>query len=383
MTNNRYLNGAGMRRRTWWPTTLTGLALLYLAMILTSIKTIESDLERRVTQRLSLGESDWVTVKLDGQGRDVMLTGVAPDVESRELVVEIVRNVFGVRAVDDRLEVGQSNRSPELSLWQEDGKVLLRGRVATQAAADLVVDAAEAVYGAEKVISELVIDGQLEAADWIAGASELFARLASARSAHLVIAGQQSRLIAEVRSHGERLKLVSAAKNLLGTGFETEIGVWQPPEALDVVQNRANPRRVAAVQDPMLEACQAELDRQLNGKRIYFATDTAELDPSSHSLLDQVIGVLEQCKKVVAANRLSITGYSIRRVADVADRTLSEHRAEAVKAYLVTAADAAGLVSRIRFAEASPGGLVDGVEGSAPKPAIGFILEQDLSGSEQ
>ncbi len=383
MTDNQFLSGAGMRRKTWWLTTLTGLALLYLSMIYSGMKAIESDLDGRVMQRLSFDNSDWVTVELEGQGRDVVLTGVAPDVKSRDIAVEIVRNVYGVRIVDDRLEVRQSNPSPELSVWQEGGNVLLRGRVATQAAANFIVDAAEAVYGKDKVISELDIIGQLESADWISGVTKLFSRLASARSAQLVISSHRSRLIAEVGSHGERLKMVSAAKYLLGTEFETEVGVWQPREALDVVQNATDPRRVDAGEDPALVACQAKLDRQLNGKRIFFASDTAELDPSSHPLLDQVIGVLEQCKQVAATNRLSVTGYSIRRTGDVADRPLSAYRAEAVKEYLVTAADAAGLVGRIRFDEASLVRLVDSVAGGAPKPAIGFFLQQGLSGAER
>lgn len=383
MNDNQFSNGAGMRRKTWWWTTLTGLALLYLAMIFTGMKAIESDLDHRVTQRLSIDKSDWVAVELDGQGRDVVLTGIAPNVELREIAVEIVRKVYGVRVVDNRLEVEQSDPSPELSLWQEGGKVLLRGHLATQAAANFVVDAAEAIYGKGEVISELDINAQLESANWIAGVTELFTRLASARSAQLIISSHRSRLIAEVGSHGERLKMVSAAKNLLGTGFETEVRVWQPREAMDVVQNGTTPRKADAGEDPALEACQAKLDRQLNGKRIFFASDTAELDPSSHLLLDEVIGVLEQCKQVVATNRLSVTGYSIRNADDVTVRALSTHRDEAVKAYLVTAADAAGLVDRIRFDKASLIGFVDSVESGTPKPAIGFFLQQDLSGSKQ
>lgn len=383
MTDKWYLNGAGMRASTWWLTTLTGLALLYGAMILSSTKTIESDLERRVMQRLSFDRADWVTVELAGRGRDVVLTGVAPGAESRATVVEIVRSVYGVRRVDDRLEVGPSNRSPEFSLWLEDGRVLLRGRLATRVAADSVVDAAEAIFGAEKVISELDINHQLEAADWVAVAGEVFSGLTSARSARLVISGEQSRLIAKVPSHGERLKLVSTAKQLLGTDFETEVGVWQPTEALDVVQDDANPQSVAAIADPALDACQANLDRELDGKRIYFAADTAELDPTSYPLLDQVIGVLEQCEKVAATNRLSITGYRVRRVGEVADPTLTEHRAAAVRAYLFSAAQAAGLVGHIRFDEDRLVELADRVAGGKPKPAIGFILEQDSAGSEQ
>lgn len=174
--------------------------------------------------------------------------------------------------------------------------------------------------------------------------------------------------------------LVSAAKNLLGNGLETEVGVWQPPEALEVMQNRANPRSAAAMENPALDACQARLDRELDGKRIFFASDSADLDPSSHRLLDQVIGVLEQCKKGVSTNRLSVAGYVVRRAGGRDDRALSAHRAEAVKAYLATAADAAGLASRFRIDEAS---LIELVDGDAPKPAIGFILQQNFSDSKQ
>ena len=376
MTNRQNSIHADLSWKMWWLITLSGLVLLFVLMISTRQQLIETDLEARIMEKLSAEKIDWVTIELDGRGRDVLLKGMTPSAESRQLVIRMIESVHGVRVVDDQLEMRSSLPSPELSIQQQDGAVVLGGRLASQASIDAVVNAAKATFGNDKVTNELILSAQVKTADWLDATTRLMPSLVSMESAQLKISDSDSLLTAEVQSHGERLMLVYEAKKLLGSDLDTEVAVAGSATTATVQQDTADPKIVVAHEDPALEACQSRIDARLKGKKVLFASNTAELQVTSYSILDEIISELEQCDDVVSENKLIIAGHTDNSGDETYNLALSQKRADAVKTYIVNANTDIGLISSIGYGENQPVESNDTVEGRSQNRRIEFKLER-------
>lgn len=376
MSNNQNTMCAGLTNGMWWFVTLSGLVLLCLLTISSEQEPIESDLEHRVMGHMTAEKIAWISVALEGRGRDVLLTGIAPSTASRDLAIEMAEGVYGVRVVHDQVDIKPSLLSSELSIKQHDGKVLLGGRLESQASIDTVVNAANKTYGNDNVINELLISGEVKTANWLAASTGLLPTLVGMKTAHLKISDSKSLLTAEVISHGERLKLVSGARKLLGNKLDTNVAVVVPSESVVAMENAAKPQIIATLEDPVLRACQSNLDGKMKAKKILFAFNTAELKVASYSLLDQVIIVLEEeCNGVVSENGLTIAGHTDNLGDDRYNLTLSQRRADAVKAYFVNADADIGLISSVGYGESQPVESNDTAKGRTQNRRIEFKLE--------
>ena len=374
MTNSQNAIHAGMPWKLWWLITLSGLGLLYVLMILFRQEVIETDLDARITEKLSAEKIDWVTIELDGRGRDVLLKGMAPSAESRQLVIEMVESIYGVRVIDNRLEIRPTLPSPELSIKQQDGAVVLGGRLASQASIDTVVNAAKATFGNDNVVNDLVLSAQVKTADWLDATTRFIPSLVSMETAQLKISDSDSLLTAEVQSHGERLMLVYEAKKLLGSNLDTEVAVTGSATPATVQDQTAEQAAVVAREDPELRACQSRLDARMKGRKVLFASNTAELQAASYSILDQIISTLEQCDEIVSENKLIIAGHTDNSGDAAYNLALSQRRADAVKTYIVNAITDTGLISSVGYGENQPVESNDTVEGRAQNRRIEFKL---------
>jgi OOP family OmpA-OmpF porin len=369
MSNNQNSRWAGLPGGTWWFITLSGLVVLCLLTVFSEQESIESDIERRVTEYMTAENIDWISVDLEGRGRDVLLTGNAPSAESRDLAIEMVEGIYGVRVIHDQVEINPLSSSSELSIKQRDGKISLDGRLESQASIDAVVNAANKTYGNENVVNELIVSGEVKTANWLDATTGFLPRLVSTKSAHLKISDRESLLTAEVESHGERLQLVNGARKLLGSYLDVNVAVVEPGSA-------AKSGVVNFPEDPELKACQSKLDREMKNKRILFASNTAELQADSHSLLNQIIIVLEEgCNEVVSENTLTIAGHTDSQGNDRYNLALSQKRADAVKAYFVNADVDVGLISSVGYGESQPVASNDTDDGRSQNRRIEFKLE--------
>jgi len=377
MTTNEHSMGAGLAIGTWWFITISGLLLLCLLMIFSEQETIESDLKQRIMESMTAEGVDWVSVELDGRGRDVLLTGAAPSTESRDLVVEMVESVYGVRVVDSNISIKPSLTSSELSIKQHDGKVLLAGRLASQESIDTFVNTAKQAYGNDNVVNELILSAEVKTAKWLAASTGLLPTLVGMKTAHLKVSDHESQLAAEVKSHSERLVLVYQAKKLLGENLDVKVSVIESMASGMAQKNAAQLPVVAVPEDQLPGACQSKLDVAMHNKRILFASNTAELQASSNLLLDQIIAVLEQCNKVVSGNRLIIAGHTDSQGDDGYNLGLSQRRADAVKGYIVNAVTDVGLITSVGYGESQPVESNDTDQGRTQNRRIEFKLEHN------
>lgn len=99
-TEQRKCCCGGLPALWWWLLALLGAGLLYLGMIANKQNPIEQDLTQRSTETLTKLGYDWVKPVVDQRGRDVYLSGIAPDDASRTQAIQNVQNLYGVRTVD-------------------------------------------------------------------------------------------------------------------------------------------------------------------------------------------------------------------------------------------------------------------------------------------
>jgi OOP family OmpA-OmpF porin len=376
MSINHNLRWAGLPGGKWWVITLSGLVLLCLIMVFSEQGSIESDLEHRVMEYMAAEKIKWISVELEGRGRDVLLTGNAPSAELGDLAIEMVEGVYGVRVVEDQIDIKSLLSSSELSIRQLDGRVLLAGRLESQASIDTVVNAASETYGNDNVTNELIISGEVKTANWLAASTGLLPTLVGMKTAQLKISDSKSLLTAEVKSHGERLVLVQQARKLLGENLDAKIAVLASREPGMAKENAAKSGITATPVDPALKACQSKLDHEMEDKKILFASNTAELEVASHSLLNQIIIVLEEeCNEVLSENGLTIAGHTDSVGNDRYNLALSQKRADAVKAYFVNADVDVGLISSVGYGESQPVESNDTEKGRTQNRRIEFKLE--------
>ncbi len=150
---------------------------------------IAEDVSGRTTERLGAEGRSWAKVATI-DGRDVTLTGTAPDPEQRVLAVASADRVFGVRVVADETMV-LPLASPYVFGFEKVGTtVKVTGAVPSDAArADLLARAAKALPGATIVDETVTARGA--PSDWVARTDFALARVAQLKAGSFACTGDR------------------------------------------------------------------------------------------------------------------------------------------------------------------------------------------------
>lgn len=156
----------------------------------------------------------------------------------------------------------------------------------------------------------------------------------------------------EVASDGSRQSPAAADQSAVAESqaeFPTEVATESQTEAVTEAKTDTDDA-VAAVSS---QACQANLDALLEVGSIDFESSSAELDPSSLPLLDDLVVVVIQCGEA----RIEIAGHTDASGPREENLELSLRRAEAVKAHMLAAGVASDRLIAIGYGPDQP--LVD------------------------
>ncbi len=115
----------------WLAPAVVVTVVLTIAAILVQYPSVESDLEQRVAARMVEAGINWVSVAVDG--REVVLTGTAPEVDAQQNALEVAAGVWGVAGVRDRMALVPL-ASPFTWSADKDGNFLvLSGNIPSEA----------------------------------------------------------------------------------------------------------------------------------------------------------------------------------------------------------------------------------------------------------
>ena len=175
--------------------------------------------------------------------------------------------------------------------------------------------------------------------------------------------GQQVRQLHGVRSVNNQLEIATVLEP-----------VSEPESASNI--EAAKKELDEEIRKPQLEplpeyTCQQDFDALLNKKKINFSTNSANIDLSSHGLLNELTDVAKQCPEA----KIEIGGHTDASGGNEYNLLLSQARATAVMDYLINNGIDADRLSAIGYGETQPIADNETNAGKAKNRRIEFNVE--------
>jgi OOP family OmpA-OmpF porin len=188
------------------------------------------------------------------------------------------------------------------------GPVIASGTMPDQAGKDELLARLRDVYGAGRVVDQIVVGDVAAPAGWSERVAAMVGpALRNISGGQLAVEGSTVSLRGAVPSDAVRGEVASKVAQALGGGFSVSDGLH------------------VAVQE------QALLDAALADRIVEFESGRATLTGAGMAVLDQVLAALRQ----VRGKRVEVIGHTDNAGSRARNLALSQARAEAVKAYVV------------------------------------------------
>ena len=218
-----------------------------------------------------------------------------------------------------------------------------------------IIDALNAVFGADKVKSDISVDKNATAASWL---GNLRAALEAIKGANVdaIFEGNKVNVGGAAMDDSARDKIIAALNSALGAGVTVGALTDKTAEAVAVANDRATTELASlgsgfGVKDLLFA---------LNDSMVNFASDSADVPESMAPFLKTAAADLKQLK---TGHVLEIAGYTDNTGDAALNLALSQKRAEAVREALIKyGADPDMLVAK-GYGEADPVANNDTPEG--------------------
>jgi OmpA-OmpF porin, OOP family len=241
------------------------------------------------------------------------------------------------------------------ALSNDNGVVRASGVVRDQDAKTSITDALNAVFGADKVKSDISVDMSATAAPWL-GAFRAALEAIKGANVDAIFEGDKINVGGAAMGDAVRDKIIAALKSAVGAGVTVGALTDKTAAAVAVANDRATTELASlgsgfAVKDLLFA---------LNDSTVNFASDSAEVPESTAPFLRTAAADLKQLK---AGHVLEIAGYTDSTGDAALNLALSQKRAEAVREALIKyGADADMLVAK-GYGDANPIANNDTAEG--------------------
>ncbi len=241
------------------------------------------------------------------------------------------------------------------ALSNDNGAVRASGVVRDQDAKTSIVNALNAVFGADKVKSAISMDPSATAASWL---GNLRAGLEALQGANVdaIFEGNKVNVGGGAMDESARGKVIAALSGALGVGITVGALTDKTAEAVAVANNRATTELASLGSGFDVK----DLLFALNDSMVNFASDSADVPESMEPFLKTAAADLKQLK---AGHVLEIAGYTDNTGDAALNLALSQKRAESVREALIKfGADPDMLVAK-GYGEADPIANNDTAEG--------------------
>jgi OmpA-OmpF porin, OOP family len=243
----------------------------------------------------------------------------------------------------------------QLALSNDNGVVRASGSVHDEDAKASIVNALNAVFGADKVKSAISVDQSATAASWLGSFRAALDALKGA-NVDAIFEGDKVNVGGGAMGDAARDKVIEALKSALGASVTVGALTDKTAAAIAVANDRAT-TELASLQSGFGVK---DLLFALNDSVFNFASDSAEVPVSMAPFLKTAATELKQLK---AGHVLEIAGYTDNTGDAALNLALSQRRAEAVRAALIKyGADPDMLVAK-GYGEADPIASNDTAEG--------------------
>lgn len=294
-----------------WPFLLIPLLLL-LPLLYFCWHPIEQLVAKNVSDTLNDTHS-WANTETYNRGREVLLSGDAPNQSAVDDAIAMARQADGARSVTfvgDVLEAAApapvSLAAPSMNAALSDGKLVLSGTVDSQATINTLLAQANTQFGADNVINNLQIGDNIAGLTGF-GAGTFGALTGLLGDGQLSLQDNSLTLSGEVRSLETKSKLGDIASLAFGGNFNNELSIVAP-------------------------SCQVTIKGLLSESQVNFGSGSATIKASSSGLLQQIADAANKC----ADAKFEVSGHTDSTGSDETNKALSEQRAAAVVNYLAS-----------------------------------------------
>lgn len=302
-------------------------------------------------------------LKISDQGIEIDSEVESDDV--KQSMLTLAKDVLG-DDVTDNIRV-KSLLPPQIEMALADGKMTLHGTLSSQQQVDSLMQTAAERVGEENVNNNLVISDKYAEADWLSSAQQLASGLL-AENGTAKITGDTLEIKADVDSEEAREKLVAESNAALqdsGLILVNNVTV-SPVEGTPTVQESAAEAALA---------CQQRLDSAMQDQKILFRVGKADIRNQSYGLLDNLVGILTDCKDALAGSQVVIGGHTDSDGGERYNLNLSQRRADAVRKYMTDKGVSTDLLTAKGFGEAAPVASNNTAAGKAENRRISFEIK--------
>jgi OOP family OmpA-OmpF porin len=232
------------------------------------------------------------------------------------------------------------------ALSNDNGAVRASGVVPNQDAKTSITDALNAVFGADKVKSDIGVDKNATPAPWL-GAFRAVMDAIKGANVDAIFQGDKINVGGAAMTDSARDKVIAALKGVVGAGVTVGALSDKTAAAIAVANNRAT-TELASLQSGFGVK---DLLFALNDSVVNFASDSSDVPDSAAPFLKIAAADLKQLK---AGHVLEVAGYTDNTGDAALNLALSQQRAEAVREALIKyGADPDTLVAK-GYGEADP-----------------------------
>ena len=288
--------GSTWNQNSWLKWAISGLIGLLLLTLLTRCSSIEDDLANKSQSLLNNNGMNWATTTLDG--RDLTITGEAPNEAARDGAIQLARSVYGVRDIQHEGITLKEWFSSELNMKQEGEMLILTGSLPDQASIDTTVNQAYSLYGDVNVSNKLTISQSASPPVWLTSTTSLMTTLFTTRNLDLNVSDEELVVSGEVETETEKAQLIAKIQASYGDQFT---------ESIEVVKTRPTAEELAAI----AAAKQAEEERFFEEAKLIAEAEAARLIKE--------VRLIEEAKQIAKMEAAHLVEE--KRLADEAEAT--------------------------------------------------------------
>jgi outer membrane protein OmpA-like peptidoglycan-associated protein len=330
--------------------------LLYGATVKRS--TFEAKLERRA--KTALGSNEFSSVRIDADGRNLILKGSVASVEDAKLAQELVKRVRFVQDVDiSKLVVGGSdgNVLPLRAVYAE-GRLSFEGSRPSEEALSALIQAASKGLGDGNVrIQFAELTGTGGDPDAYASLGAAFGRFVDlqVRSAVIDVTQDETIITGRLGKVDGQAEIVQSLADATSRAVRDNLEIETPGSGDTVtgttIQTAGTdpvpPTTTAGLNAEQKATMQAEVSATLKTNRIEFTTDSAALGERAKSIIAELAAQLKP-----SGVAFEVGGHTDSRGRAEKNQQLSQRRADAVRDEFVKNGVDPQLVTAVGFGSA-------------------------------
>jgi OOP family OmpA-OmpF porin len=302
-----------------WLWGLLPLILIGWVALLGMQQRIEADLEQRTREHLDRNNLQWANVAF--KGRDALLTGRAEEEsDQRRPAIEMAK-IWGVRSIEDRVEVLQLIRNYMWSARTGDGQLTLTGYVPNAAARKAVLASARSALPKYKVEDRLeYARGAPDQKVWLTGTAFALRQLAALKpGGSVTMEGASLSAVGEAESSKAYETVRSQLNRSMPQGISLKADRVVPPVVKPYTWAAALRGRQVELSGhaPSIAArdqIKAAAEKSLSGRTVVDRMTLASGSPGDWQRVATLalgqLSALRQGNAEILDSRLSVTGYT-------------------------------------------------------------------------